>query len=364
MKIKKLIDFIENIAPLGLQESYDNAGLLTGNSSDELSGVLITLDVTEEIIQEASDKGVNFVLAHHPIIFQGLKRLTGQNYVQRTIIKALKEDIAIYAAHTNLDNIKGGVNGKISDLLELQNSRILSPAKGQLRKIVTFVPHAQLETVRKALFSAGAGHIGNYDKCSYISEGTGTFRAGEGSDPFIGKIGEFHFEPETRIETIFPKYRERDVIAALYKSHPYEEPAFDIYSINNLHTQIGAGMIGELKESEDALHFLKRVKEIFGSKCIRHTSAKEKKIKRVALCGGSGSFLLNASIGQKADIYISSDFKYHEFFDAEDRIIVADIGHYESEQFTKNLFYELVTKNFSNFVCSISEINTNPINYL
>ena len=364
MKIKELTDYIESIAPPSLQESYDNAGLLIGNSSDELKGVLITLDVTEEIIQEAADKGANFILSHHPIIFKGLKKLTGQNYVQRTVISALKHGIAIYAAHTNLDNVKGGVNGKISDLLGLQNTKILSPIKGLLKKIVTFVPTEQHEIVRKALFTAGAGHIGLYDRCSYNIEGKGTFRAGEGADPFTGDIGKLHSEPEIRIETIFPKYREREIIAALYEAHPYEEPAFDIYATDNIYAYSGSGMIGELEKSEDAFQFMNRIKEIFNSGCIRYTCADNKKIKRVALCGGSGSFLLNTAISQKADIYISSDFKYHEFFDAEGRIIIADIGHYESEQFTKNLFYELVTKFFSNFACSISEINTNPINYL
>jgi len=364
MIIKELTDFLESHAPKALQESYDNAGLITGNAADKIQGVLISLDVTEAVIEEAVEKGANFIVAHHPIIFKGLKRLTGDDYVQRCIIKAVKNDIAVYAAHTNIDNVLGGVNSKIAELTGLKNTDILSPQKGRLRKLVTFVPGAQLEEVREALFAAGAGHIGNYDKCSYNLEGSGTFRAGENTDPFVGKQGELHTEPEVRTETIYPDYHEASVIRALHKAHPYEEPAYDIYALENEHQQIGAGIIGDLPYEEPALDFLKKIKKIFNTGCIRHTALKGKSIKKASFCGGSGSFLLSAAKARKADIFISADFKYHEFFDAEDDIIIADIGHYESEQYTKNLFYELITKNFSNFACSISAINTNPINYL
>ncbi|MEA2043193.1 MAG: Nif3-like dinuclear metal center hexameric protein [Bacteroidota bacterium] len=364
MNINKLTHFIESTAPPSLQESYDNAGLIVGNPKQEVKGVLISLDMTEEVIDEAKNKGANVILAHHPIIFKGLKQLTGKNYVERVVIKAIKEDIALYAAHTNLDNIAGGVNGKIADLLDLEQRKILSPLKNRLKKIVTFVPKKYGNRVRNALFNAGAGNIGNYDNCSFNTPGEGTFRAGEATHPFVGEKGKLHREQELRIESVFPDFKAKEVIKALLNSHPYEEAAYDIYPIDNRYEKAGAGIVGELKEPVDTLHFLKKIKNIFESGAIRYTKINTPKIKRVALCGGSGSFLLKEAIRAQADIYISADFKYHEFFDAEKNIIIADVGHYESEQFTKNLFYELVTKKFPNFACSISEINTNPINYL
>jgi dinuclear metal center YbgI/SA1388 family protein len=364
MIIKELTDFLESRAPKALQEGYDNAGLITGNAADKITGVLISLDITEAVIEEAIEKGSNLIVAHHPIIFKAIKRLTGDDYVQRCIIKAVKNNVALYAAHTNMDNVTGGVNSKIARLVGLKNTEILSPQKGRLRKLVTFVPGEQLEDVREALFAAGAGHIGNYDKCSYNLEGNGTFRAGENTNPFAGKKGEFHTEPEVRTETVYPDYYEGSVIRALHNAHPYEEPAYDIYSLENEHKQIGAGIIGDLPYEEPALDFLLKIKKIFAAGCIKHTKLNGQTVKKIAICGGAGSFLLPTAKASKADMFISADFKYHEFFDADDDIIIADIGHYESEQFTKNLFYELITKNFSNFACSISAINTNPINYL
>lgn len=365
MKIKELINFLESTAPKSLQESYDNSGLLIGDQNAEIKGVLISLDITEAVLDEASQKEANLIISHHPLIFKGMKKITNADYKERCVIKAIKNDIAVYAGHTNWDNLKTGVNGKIADLLKLQNPEVLSPVKGNLRKLVTYVPHAHLNDVREALFSAGAGHIGNYDKCSYNLEGTGTFRAGDATNPFVGRQGEIHNEPETRTETIYPDYLETNILNALYSAHPYEEPAYDIYALENHHEQIGAGLTGTLPEEIPADDFLKKIKKIFNAGCIRHSSfGPNKTIKKAALSGGAGSFLLPAAKARKADIFISGDFKYHEFFDAEDQIIIADIGHYESEQFTKNLFYELITKNFSNFACSISAINTNPINYL
>lgn len=364
MQIKQLTSYLERIAPPALQESYDNAGLIIGTPNTEIKGVLISLDLTEAVLDEALAKGFNLIITHHPIIFRGIKKLNGKNYAERCVMKALKHDIAIYAAHTNLDNVIGGVNGKIADLLGLQDVSVLKPTEGRIRKIITFVPEAHADKVRAALFEAGAGRIGNYDGCSYNTEGFGTFRAGENTNPFVGKKGQVHHESEVRIETVFPDYLQSSVIQALYEVHPYEEPAYDIYKLQNSHKQTGAGIIGQLKTETDAEEFLLQLKQVFDAGCIRHTAVRGKRIKTVALCGGAGSFLLPVAKARNADIFISGDFKYHEFFDAENQIIIADVGHYESEQFTKNLFYELITKKFSNFACSISEINTNPINYL
>ncbi len=364
MKIKDLTNYLESIAPLSLQESYDNAGLITGNKNDELKGVLITLDTIEEVVEEAIQKGANLIISHHPIIFKGLKKITGKNYVERTIIKAIKNDIAIYAIHTNIDNVDSGVNAMLCKKLNLINCKILKPIKNELRKLITFVPEDKAEEVRKAIFNAGAGQIGNYDNCSFNSSGTGTFRAGENTNPYVGEKNKIHFENETKIETVYPKHLEHKILSALFQSHPYEEVAYDIYSLENKYNKAGAGMIGELNEPEDALIFLNKIKKNLNSASIRHTNLFNKKIKKVALCGGSGSFLLRDAIAQKADIYISGDFKYHEFFDADNKIIIADAGHYETEQFTKELIFDVLMKKYTNFACFLSEVNTNPINYL
>ncbi len=363
MTISEITQYIENFAPLGLQESYDNSGLLLGNAMAEATAALICIDVTEEVVDEAIAKGANLIIAHHPLIFSGLKRITGKNYVERTVVKAIKNDIAIYAAHTNADNVWGGVNAKIAEKLHLTNTKVLLPMKNMLRKLVTFVPLEYAEKVRTAIFAAGAGHIGNYDSCSYNLQGQGSFRAAQGANPFVGEIGELHFENEIRVETIYPKTREAAIINAMKEAHPYEEVAYDIYPLENSAERLGAGLVGELETETDVYEFLAQLKQTFSAHGIRYTQPSTQKIKRVALCGGAGSFLLSNAIAAKADIFVSGDFKYHQFFDAENRIIIADIGHYESEQFTKDIFYEIVTKKFTNFAVYLSQINTNPIKY-
>jgi len=364
MQLKQITQYLESVAPLAFQESYDNAGLIIGQPDDEISGILITLDITEEILDEAIQKNLNLVIAHHPIIFGGIKKLNGKNYIERCVAKAIKNDIAIYAAHTNLDSVFGGVNSKIAEKLELKNCRILAPMPGFLKKMVTFVPTADAEKVRKALFDAGAGHIGNYDSCSFNLQGTGSFRGNDQTNPYVGEKNQLHLEEETRIETIFPKHLQSGIIRALLNAHPYEEVAYDIYPLDNDYLQGGIGMIGELDEPMDEMEFLLNLKNVFNCQVIKHTQTLGKPISRVAVCGGSGSTYLNKAMAQKADIFISGDFKYHQFFDAEKQIIIADIGHYESEQFTKEVFYELLTKKFPKFAVHLSEINTNPVNYL
>lgn len=364
MTVKEITQFIESIAPLAFQESYDNAGLIVGKASDEVSGILITLDVTEAVLDEAIAKKLNMVIAHHPIIFGGLKRFNSRNYIERCVAKAIKNDIAIYAAHTNLDSVFGGVNSKICEKLELQNCRILSPVSGFLKKLVTFVPVAEAEKVRMALFEAGAGHIGNYDSCSFNQNGTGTFRGNDLTNPYVGEKNQLHSESEIRIETIFPKHIQSLVISALLKAHPYEEVAYDIYPLDNEFEKVGVGMIGELAEPVDEIQFLQKLKNVFGCTVIRHTELLGKPIRRVAVCGGAGSSYLGKANSQKADIFITGDFKYHQFFDAEKQIVIADIGHYESEQFTKEVFYELLTKKFPKFAIHLSATNTNPVSYL
>ena len=364
MQIKDIIQVIEEFAPLQLQESYDNAGLIIGDFEQEVKGVLLCLDSTEEILDEALKKGCNVIIAHHPIVFSGLKKINGGNYIERVIIKAIKNNIAIYAAHTNIDNVMEGVNGKICDKLGLGQREILSPKSNYLKKLVTFCPLLQADAVRQALFVAGAGHIGKYDECSYNTEGTGTFRPSQGAAPFVGEVGKQQQEKEIKIETIFPAYLKSRILKALFTSHPYEEVAYDIIPVENKYQGSGSGIIAELGEEQSEVEFLKMVKERMKVSVIRHTSLLNKPIKKVAVCGGSGSFLLSRAIAAGADIFITSDFKYHQFFDAENKIIIADIGHYESEQFTIEIFYRLLIENFPKFAVSLSEINTNPINYL
>jgi dinuclear metal center YbgI/SA1388 family protein len=363
MKIKDITAVIEKFAPLPLQESYDNAGLIIGDQDTDVTGALITLDVTDEVVDEAIKNNFNLIIAHHPLIFKGLKKINNRQLTGRLVMKCIKNDISVYAAHTNLDNVIEGVNRIIADKLGLINQAILSPKNEQLRKLVVFIPESHTDEVRKAVFEAGAGHIGNYDSCSFNTPGQGTFRALEGADPFVGNKNELHFENEIRTEFIYPAYQESAILKAMQQAHPYEEVAYDIYPLNNSFSKVGAGMIGELKEPEEALKFLDRLKRTFGAGYIRHTAITSKAIQKVALCGGSGSFLIGKAIGAGADIYISGDIKYHEFFDADGKIIIADIGHYESEQFTKELLMNLIKKNFSTFAVQISAVNTNPINY-
>lgn len=363
MKLSEIISVIESFAPLAYQESYDNAGLVTGDPSGDIKKALITVDITEEVIDEAVNAGAELIISHHPVIFNELKKITGSTYTERIIIKAIKKDLAIYSAHTNLDNVKEGVNLKICQKLGLTNLRILSPVKGELKKLVTFVPLDHADNVRMALFSAGAGQIGEYEQCSYNLEGLGTFKGSEYTNPYTGEKGKLHFEKETRIETIFPKAIESKVISALITAHPYEEVAYDIYPLDNYYDRVGMGMTGELEKETDEISFLGKIKSVFNTKVIKHSKLRNKNIKRVAVCGGSGSRLIKDAIQAQADIFISGDIKYHQFFETSGKIVIADIGHYESEQFTKEIFYELLKKKLPKFALHLSEYNTNPIKY-
>jgi dinuclear metal center YbgI/SA1388 family protein len=364
MKLKEITTAIEQFAPLSYQESYDNAGLIVGDPDMEITGALICLDSTEAVLDEALALNCNLIIAHHPIVFGGLKRFTGKTYIERVVMKAIRNNIAIYAAHTNLDNVADGVNKKLADKLGLKNTRTLQPKRGILKRLITFAPADRAEEVRQAMFAAGAGTIGNYDECSFNSTGVGTFRPGEGADPYVGEIGKRAEEKEMKIETIYPAHLESKVLAALKKAHPYEEVAYDLIPITNEHQLVGSGLIGELEVEMDEMPFLNMTKQALRASAVRYTAPRNKKVRKVALCGGSGSFLLPAAISEGADVFVSADFKYHQFFDAENQIVIADVGHYESEQYTGELFYEILRKKFSTFALHLSKINTNPINYL
>ncbi len=364
MKLKEIVSAFESFAPLAYQEKYDNSGLAVGDPEMEITAALLCIDVTVEVLEEALTLGANLVISHHPVVFKPLTKLTESNSVERMVAHAIRKNIALYSAHTNLDNVLQGVNHKICSKLRLIETEILVPLQRTLKKLVTFVPDQHADVVRNALFKAGAGHIGNYDACSFNNNGYGTFRAGEGANPFAGEVGKMHMENETRIETIFPPAYQKEVIRALLKSHPYEEPAYDIYPVDNPFQLAGSGMIGKLTRPANEKDFLELVKTTFNCHHLRHSKLLNKPVSRIAVCGGSGAFLIPAAISAGADLFITGDVKYHEFFIAEDQLLIADIGHYESEQFTIEIFYDILRKKIPNFAIHFSSIQTNPIYYI
>ncbi|MEM6865774.1 MAG: Nif3-like dinuclear metal center hexameric protein [Bacteroidota bacterium] len=364
MKVKEVGKVLEALAPLSHAEDFDNVGLLVGNPDWEVSGILVTLDTLENVVDEAIRKQYNLIVSFHPIIFKGLKQLTGSSYVERVVMKAIANNIAIYSIHTALDNSNLGVNAKICEVLGIQNPKILIPKKGTLKKLTTYVPKKDAEKLKSSLFEAGAGAIGKYSNCSFSAEGLGSFKAMVGANPTLGQIGETHFEKETQLNMVFPFEKEKAIIDTLLKNHPYEEVAYEIVSLENVNSHIGMGMIGNLGKSMDVKEFLLHVKQKMKIPVIRHSVLQSKKVQRIAVLGGSGGFAIAAAKKAKADIFLTSDLKYHQFFEAESDLILADIGHFESEQFTKDLLVDYLTEKIPNFAVALSESVTNPIKYL
>jgi dinuclear metal center YbgI/SA1388 family protein len=363
MILQDVINHLEELAPLAYAEDFDNVGLLVGNKNAKLTGVLVTLDTLEAVVDEAIETNCNLIVSFHPIIFKGLKKLTGKNYVERVVIKAIKHDIAIFSIHTALDNALQGVNDMICNQLELTNKHILIPQSETIKKLTTFVPKANAEALRTALFGADAGSIGNYDDCSFNVKGVGTFNGNENSNPVKGEKGSIHFEEEVQISVTFKKHLESNILKSLFKAHPYEEVAYEIITLENKNQHIGIGMVGELKNSMSEEAFLDYLKTKMNTQCIRHSKLLGKPIKKIAVLGGSGSFAIEAAKASDADVFITSDLKYHDFFTAENRIVLADIGHHESEQFTKNLLVAFLIKKITNFAVVLSKTNTNPVKY-
>lgn len=364
MLIQDVINAIEEIAPLPYAEDFDNVGLLIGDKTEKITGVLVCLDTLETVIEEAIEKNCNLIVSFHPIIFSGLKKITGKNYVERVVLKAIKNNISIYSPHTALDNSFVGVNAKICDVLGLKNKKVLIPQKSTIKKLITFVPTNSADKLREALFNVGAGSIGNYDHCSFNTQGLGSFKGNDASNPVVGEKGMTHFEKETQIGITFPKHLEGKILNTLFENHPYEEVAYEITTLENTNQHIGIGMIGELETAKNPIEFLKFVKERMQTGCVKHSKLIDKRIKKVAVLGGSGAFAIPNAIMAGADIYITGDVKYHDFYKAENKMIIADIGHYETEQFTKNLLVEYLTKKFTNFAVVLSVCNTNPVKYL
>ncbi len=364
MKAGELCSYLDTVIPLSLQESYDNSGLQVGRPDKEIDTALLTLDVTEEVLVEATGKGCGIIISHHPVIFKGLKSLAWRTPAERIIAMAVKDDIVIYSSHTNLDMLSKGVSGKMAERLGLSGLKVLQPLKGRLIKLVTFVPDNHLERVRDAVFSAGAGYIGNYDSCGFVVSGTGSFRAGEGTNPFAGEQGKMHFENESRFETVLFSHLRDKVVKALLEAHPYEEVAYDLYPLENDNVDLGLGCYGTLQDEMSERDFLELVASRLEAGGLRHSNLIGKMIRKVAVCGGSGSSLLRDAIACGADAFVTGDIKYHTWFDADDSILLADCGHFESEKFSTEVLHDLIIKKFPTFALRFSETNTNPINYL
>jgi len=364
MIVNEVTTILEELAPLTYAEDFDNVGLLVGNKDAKVTGILITLDTLETVVDEAIEHNCNLIVSFHPIIFGGLKKLTGATYVERVVIKALKNNVAIYSMHTALDNCKYGVNAKICEVLGILNPEILIPQKNTIKKLTTYVPKSNATALKTALFEAGAGNIGNYSHCSFTNEGTGSYKPGDLANPVKGKIGEVHYEEEIQIHVMYQKSQEVAVLNTLFKSHPYEEVAYEIYALENSNQHIGMGMVGNLKNEVDETQFLNHIKKKMNASCIRHSNLLHKPVQKIAVLGGSGAFAISAAKAAGADVFITADVKYHQFYEAENKILLADIGHYETEQFTKNLLVDYLTKKIPNFALRLSESKTNPIKYL
>ena len=364
MKIQEVVTYLDNLIPLGFQESYDNAGLQVGNPDSEVRGVLISIDLTPAVIEEAKEKGCNLIVTHHPFIFSGIKKINNATPTGKMVYELIRSDIAVYSSHTNLDKMNTGVSAILADHLGLSDLRVLVPEENSLKQLVVYCPKAESSSLRDALYAAGAGNIGNYRHCSYSVLGNGTFEPLMGANPFVGSVGNETVTEEERVEMIYPKALEKAVIKSLKANHPYEEPAYSLLPLTNVNAYMGFGMIGQLSESQDVVPFLKKVKNILELPLVRHSALCFDKVKTVAVCGGAGASFIDVAVTQKADIYLTGDLKYHDFQKASGRIVIADIGHYESERFAKEYFYEKISKKFSTFAVQVSSENTNYVSYM
>ncbi|SHF36275.1 Nif3-like dinuclear metal center hexameric protein [Chryseobacterium vrystaatense] len=363
MTISEVISKIENRIPLQQAEDFDNVGLLCGAPERNVSGILVCHDALENVVDEAIQKNCNLIVCFHPIIFSGLKSLTGKNYVERAVLKAIENKIAIYAIHTAFDNDLFGVNYGICSHLGLKDMKILQPKKNNLQQLTVFVPKEHSSQVKEALFSAGAGNIGFYDECSFTLNGKGTFRPMEGSIPFSGQQNIRENADEDMISVIFEGYKLRGLISAMKSAHPYEEVAYQVYQLENENQHSGLGMYGDFEEGIDEQDFLRLVKEKFDLEVIKHSDFNQKKIKRVGVLGGSGASGIKSALSRKCDAYLTGDIKYHDYFLAESKMLICDIGHYESEQFVTQQLFEILSQKFSTFAISKSIEKTNPVNY-
>ena len=363
MIVKDVIDHLDEFAPLCYAEEFDNVGLIIGDYNQKVKGILVTLDSTEIVVEEAIKKKCNLIISFHPIIFNDLKSITKKNYVDRVIHKAIKNDIAIVAIHTALDNSIIGVNSTICKRLKIKDSKILIPKEKTIKKLTTYIPYKNVERLKSEIFKIGGGSIGKYENCSFSYEGMGSFKGNEQSSPKIGEKLKFTEVKEICVNITFLKHLEQRIINVLKDNHPYEEIAYEIITLDNYNQNIGMGMIGNLDKPMQENNFISFVKKQMKSSSIKHSKRLGKKIQKVAVLGGSGSFGIENAINSGADAYVTSDLKYHDYFRAEDKLLLLDIGHYESEQFTKKLMFDFLTKKIPNFAIVLSKTNTNPIKY-
>ncbi|QJP34435.1 Nif3-like dinuclear metal center hexameric protein [Nonlabens sp. Ci31] len=362
MKIKDVIAHLEVLAPRFYAEDFDNTGLLTGEKTTDLTGILVTLDCLENVVDEAIDNNCNLIVSFHPIIFSGLKHLQPDDYVRKAVVKAIKNDIAIYATHTALDLAKGGVSYRMAQEMGLNNVKTLIPKSQLIKKLVTYIPQDHFEEVKEALFAAGAGTLGNYSECSFSTDGEGTFRGNEWSKPQLGEALKRSTVKEKALSITFLPHLEAAIKATLINFHPYEEVSFEISTLENSYQNIGMGVIGDLAEALETEEFLRKTKSVFKTGVVRSSFSRKRTIKKVALLGGSGAFAIKNALQSGADAYITADLKYHDFFQGQD-LLLCDVGHYESEQFTKNLLHEYLKEKFSNFAVLCAQARTNPVNY-
>ena len=365
LKVREIIRLLEEWAPPILQESYDNSGLIVGDRDAVIEKVLVSLDCTEDVVAEAEAEGAGMIISHHPIVFKGLKSFTGSTYVEKTVMRAIKSGIAIYAIHTNLDNVYSGVNYELATALGCEKSslKILKPKPELLAAITVFCPEDKAEEVKEAMHRAGAGEVGDYDMCSFSVEGEGAFRPLEGSNPMVGNHGEVEKVGEQRIEMLCERWKTGNVIAAAKNAHPYDEMVNFVTFLSNKNGKIGSGMTGKLPNPISWEEFLDSTKIALNVQHIKHTKPISKTVQHIAVCGGSGSFLLRDAISKRADVFITSDFKYHEFFDAEDKIMIADVGHFESEWRTSTIIANRIREKFTNFAVRLASANTNPVQF-
>jgi dinuclear metal center YbgI/SA1388 family protein len=350
VKCREIIEKIEKLAPLNLAESWDNVGLLIGDYQKEIKNIMVTLDVTLEVVKEAVEKKIDLIIAHHPIIFKPLKKITMDDYTGQMVCNLIKNDISVYAAHTNLDIAKGGLNDVLASRLQLNNVKVLKALKNvQLKKIVVFIPDGYQDAVREAMAKEGAGWIGDYSHCTFMTKGTGTFKPLEGTNPFIGKQGQVEKAEEYRLETIVPQDKVGKVIKAMLEVHPYEEVAYDIYPLEIEGEAVGIGRIGTLENEMTFSEFIKLVKNTLNIEYIKYIGNEKSIISKVAICTGSGADFISACVKQKADVYITGDVKYHEAqFAQQNGLNLIDAGHYETENIVVPFLMDYLNDTYQN----------------
>ena len=331
MTVRGIQEIMEAWAPLDIAWERDNPGLQAGDTGRRVRGILVALDVTEPVVKEAKGAGANLIVSHHPLLFRPLRSLTTRSGTERTLTALARGGIALYSAHTNLDFTRGGTSFALAEALGLATEGFLTSSFRTESKIVTFVPPSHADSVAAAMAGAGAGVIGAYDGCSFRTEGTGTFRGGKGTHPAVGKAGVPEHAREIRLEMVAPRRAVHTVVDALKGAHPYEEVAFDVYPLDNTSGAYGMGALGTLPRAVPLADFLGRVRRALRTRSLRWSGDPRSRVRRVAVCGGSGSELLPQAIAAGADAFVTADVRYHTFQEAGTEITLVDAGHFETE---------------------------------